>query len=61
MSLSAKIGFFFVALFAMAALALASIVMAQGEGLLAMVLFVVAFILIFLGIRARRKLLKRPS
>lgn len=59
MSARAKFGFFLLALVSMAALAGASVLMAQGEGWLATLLFVVAFILIFAGIRTRRKLLKK--
>jgi hypothetical protein len=61
LSASAKFGFFILAVLSMAALAGASIMMAQGQGWLATVLFLVAFVLIFFGIRTRRKLMKKLS
>lgn len=64
MSAKAKVGFFILALVSMALLAGASMLMGtpgKGNGWLATLGFVIAFILIYFGIYMRRKLLQKTS
>jgi uncharacterized membrane protein len=60
-STSMRIVFFFVALITMVCLAVASILMAQGQGWLATLFFVLAFVLIGFAFMAKRRVYRPQS
>ncbi len=61
MSTSVKIGFFLVAVTTMVCFAVASILMASGNGWAAFGLFVVAFALITVAFVTKRKVLRKDA
>lgn len=61
MTRGAKTGFFFLALVAMACMALGSICAAAGFPLPSTLAFIAAAVLIVLGIVLRRRLFRRPE
>ncbi|MCF8563868.1 hypothetical protein LLE49_03820 [Alicyclobacillus tolerans] len=58
---SVKVIYFFVALFAMACLAVASVLLAEGRGSLSATLYGIAFVVIGIGFIARKRILRQQK